>query len=319
MKRNIFLLVIIQSLIIGCSPFESNKGTYTTTTYFEPLRYDKNNGGYMIRDTERISFSLDLIDKERNKDVQKVPADIPFLAYWKIGRNPLGMDPDYKECGEWVPSTFSPSSRDISVEQWDKESEIHDEKYSKYKACRRNITETFNPQTTYKYYYAKMPENHEVIYPAKSDMYYRWNLSFYIGGVNDLSIEAVPNEYKRTLEKLRTHECHKWGDPICYDLPNGDKNIYYAINEESYIIEDNKKVPKNRYSMDVRVSEPLNWIEIVGIEINKDMFDYLEKVCKRTFFCHFNDYPGDLTAEQKDYVEKVKWSKDLKWVEKVKE
>jgi hypothetical protein len=36
------------------------------------------------------------------------------------------------------------------------------------------------------------------------------------------------------------------------------------------------------------------------------------------FFCHFNDYIGDLTAEQKDYVEKVKWSTDLKWVEKVK-
>jgi len=30
------------------------------------------------------------------------------------------------------------------------------------------------------------------------------------------------------------------------------------------------------------------------------------------FFCHFNDYIGDLTAEQKDYVEKVKWSTDLK-------
>ncbi|BAK74050.1 hypothetical protein [Arcobacter sp. L] len=317
MKRNIFLLVIIQSLIIGCSPFESNKGTYTTTTYFEPLRYDKNNGGYMIRDTERISFSLDLIDKERNKDVQKVPADIPFLAYWKIGRNPLGMDPDYKECGE--KPRLAKYKLELGEEYREKEMEEYFEKFDLYRACTDNVTETFNSQTTYKYYYAKMPENHEVIYPAKSDMYYRWNLSFYIGGVNDLSIEAVPNEYKRTLEKLRTHECHKWGDPICYDLPNGDKNIYYAINEESYIIEDNKKVPKNRYSMDVRVSEPLNWIEIVGIEINKDMFDYLEKVCKRTFFCHFNDYPGDLTAEQKDYVEKVKWSKDLKWVEKIKE
>ncbi|MGE0052320.1 MAG: hypothetical protein AB7S49_12440, partial [Arcobacter sp.] len=73
MKRNIFLLVIIQSLIIGCSPFESNKGSYTKTTYFEPLRYDKNNGGYMIRDTERISSGIILADKERNKDVQKVP------------------------------------------------------------------------------------------------------------------------------------------------------------------------------------------------------------------------------------------------------
>ncbi|BAK74048.1 hypothetical protein [Arcobacter sp. L] len=319
MKRNIFLLLII-SFMTGCTALKSNKGSYTTTTYLEPIRYDKENGGHLVvseNNTKHVVFKFRPTDDENNKEAQNGYAEYPFLAYWKIGRNPLGMDPDYKECGE--EPELAKYKLELGKEYREKEMEIYYQTKRKYRACTDNVTETFNSQTTYKYYYAKMPENHEVIYPAKSDMYYRWNLFFYIGGVNDLSIEAVPNEYKRTLEKLRTHECHKWGDPICYDLPNGDKNIYYAINEESYIIEDNKKVPKNRYSMDVRVSEPLNWIEIVGIEINKDMFDYLEKVCKRTFFCHFNDYPGDLTAEQKDYVEKVKWSKDLKWVEKVKE
>lgn len=37
-----------------------------------------------------------------------------------------------------------------------------------------------------------MPENHLVHYPKKSELHFRWNLPFYIGGVNDLAIEAVP-------------------------------------------------------------------------------------------------------------------------------
>jgi methyl coenzyme M reductase subunit D len=101
-------------------------------------------------------------------------------------------------------------------------------------------------------------------------------------------------------------------------LPNGDKNIYYAINEEPYIIEDGKKKPKNRYSMDVRVSEPLNWIEVEGIEIDKEMFDYLNKICEDSLVCHLNNYTGALTQEQKEYIKKNKWSTDLEWIEKPK-
>ena len=165
-----------------------------------------------------------------------------------------------------------------------------------------------------------MPENHLVVYPKKSDLHYRWNLSFYVGGVNDLKLKAVPDEYKNRLEQLRVHNCHTWGgiDNNCYDLPNGDKNIYYALREELYIKDEDGKQEPNRYLMDVRVSEPLKWIQIDGIEINQEIYEYIDKVCKESFFCHLNNYTGTLSQEQKDYVQKVKWSKDEVWKEEIK-
>lgn len=166
-----------------------------------------------------------------------------------------------------------------------------------------------------------MPESHLINYPKKSDLHYRWNDSLFIGGVNDLAIEAIPDEYKNNLEQLRSHKCHKWGAKVnhtCYDLPNGDKNIYYAIREELYIKDEDGKQKPNRYLMDVRVSEPLDWIEINGIEIDKEIYEYIDKTCKDPFFCHLNNYTGTLSQEQKDYVEKVKWSKDKVWKEEKK-
>lgn len=323
MKRNIFLILII-SFMTGCTALKSNQGSYTTRTYLEPIRYDKDNGGHLVvinNNTEHGVFKFRPTDDEKIKDMQKLSTWTPFSAFWKIGRNPLGMNPDYSNCGVREPIDDGYKNKLIREYKEKTGKELVFQDWDIYYNCIDNVRETFNSQTTHKYYYARMPENHLVTYPAKSDLYYRWNLSFYIGGVNDLSLEAVPNEYKNNLDKLRSHKCHKWGassNHTCYDLPNGDKNIYYAINEEPYIIEDGKKKPKNRYSMDVRVSEPLNWIEIDGIEINKEIFDYLNKICEDSLVCHLNNYTGNLTQEQKEYIKKNKWSTDEVWKEKPK-
>lgn len=318
MKKYI-LVSLILGLFTACSGFVFDDENYTFTDYFEPLRYDKENGGYMIAgngNTKFTIFDFTLSDTKNSKE-QIVKAKAPLVSYWKIGRNPLGMKPDYSECGEYIP-LYKPT-KGITIEEREREFEEHQKKDDKRSACRKNIREVFEPQTSYKYYYAKMPENHLVHYPKKSVLHFRWNISNYIGGVNDLAIEAVPEVYKNNLDKLRGHKCHKWGassNHTCYDLPNGDKNIYYALREELYKEVNGEKVEPNSYLMDVRVSEPLNWIEIDGIEINKDIYEYLNKVCEKIELCHLNDYTGALTQEQKEYIKKNKWSTDEVWKEK---
>lgn len=299
----------------GCSS-RSVKGTYTSAVYFEPLRYE-NNFGYMTMDSEIIVFKIRLNDDESNKEEQMVFSSLPYIAYWRIARNPLGMKPDYSVCGERP--ILAEYNLELGKEYRKKEREYYDKKDKEYRACRKKTTSIFDSKTVYRYYYAKMREDHKIRYPKKSEMFYRWNINYYIGGVNDLAIEAVPDKYKSKLDELRSHKCHKWGasaNHTCYDLPNGDKNIYYGLREEQYIIEDGKRVPKNRYPMDVRISEPIDWVEIEGIEINKDIFDYLEKNCKMTDFCNLNEYKGELTEEQREYIEAVKWGRDKIWKEK---
>ena len=306
----------------GCSS-RSVKGTYTSASYVEPLRYDKDNGGHLVviigrNETDYSSYRIRLNDDENNKEEQIVFSSLPYIAYWRIARNPLGMKPDYSVCGERP--ILAEYNLELGKEYRKKEREYYDKKDTEYRACRKKTTSIFDSKTVYRYYYAKMREDHKIRYPKKSEMYYRWNINYYIGGVNDLAIEAVPDKYKSKLDELRSHKCHKWGasaNHTCYDLPNGDKNIYYGLREEQYIIEDGKRVPKNRYPMDVRISEPIDWVEIEGIEINKDMYDYLERGKNRyTFFMHFNEYKGELTEEQREYIEAVKWDKDRVYEEK---
>ena len=326
---------LIVSLILGlftaCSGFISDDEDYTFTDYFEPLRYDKENGGYMIAgngNTKFTIFDFTLSDTKNSKE-QIVKAKEPLVSYWKIGRNPLGMKPVYDKCGN-EPSLY----KDFNYKDGSELAKEETIEFKNYMKARRkwidciddlpseyakDVIKTFNSQTTYKYYYAKMPENHLVHYPKKSELHFRWNISNYIGGVNDLAIEAVPEVYKNNLDKLRGHKCHKWGassNHTCYDLPNGDKNIYYALREELYKEVNGEKVEPNSYLMDVRVSEPLNWIEIDGIEINKDIYEYLNKVCEKIELCHLNDYTGALTQEQKEYIKKNEWSTDEVWKEK---
>ncbi|MBP9479768.1 MAG: hypothetical protein KBF12_14290 [Sebaldella sp.] len=309
-QRIIFFLIALTSLLY------SNNGT--ATAYFEPLRYDEANGGYVIRESK--FRAIDYKTNERDKELQKKPTN-PYVAYWKVGRNSLGMKPDYSKCGE---EPKYPD--DLEYKTWGERERLpkyinYKKTRTEYEECTSNITQTFDSQIKYKYYYARMPESHLINYPKKSDLHYRWNDSLFIGGVNDLAIEAIPDEYKNNLEQLRSHKCHKWGAKVnhtCYDLPNGDKNIYYAIREELYIKDEDGKQKPNRYLMDVRVSEPLNWIEINGIEIDKEIYEYIDKTCKDPFFCHLNNYTGALSQEQKDYVKKVKWNKDEVWKEEKK-
>ncbi|QKF73729.1 hypothetical protein AFAEC_1571 [Aliarcobacter faecis] len=352
MKKYI-LAILTLGLFTACSSssfdLKTKSNDYTYTTYVEPLRYNKENGGHLVviageNHTDYAVFQFEPTDNQKNKEIQEAYPEFPYTSYWKIGRNPLGMEPNYSECGEYIPLYKIDPVTEEEIEAYNRikddkkldaeyrkvkkeearlreiEREEHNKKRKIQRACENNISEIFNSQTTYKYYYAKMPENHLVHYPKKSELHFRWNLSFYIGGVNDLKLKSVPEIYKNNLDKLRSHKCHKWGgiDNTCYDLPNGDKNIYYALREELYTEVNRKKEEPNKALLDVRVSEPLNWIQIDGIEINKDIFDYLEKVCNiGSLVCHLNDYTGALTQEQKEYIQKVKWKKDVTWTDEL--
>ena len=92
-QKVLFFLVALTSLLYSNSK-------YTVTTYFEPLRYDEANGGYMIRDSERAIMRFIPTDKENNKEIQSIYSELPLASYWKVGRNSLGMKPDYSKCGE---------------------------------------------------------------------------------------------------------------------------------------------------------------------------------------------------------------------------
>ena len=225
---------LIVSLILGlftaCSGFISDDEDYTFTDYFEPLRYDKENGGYMIAgngNTKFTIFDFTLSDTKNSKE-QIVKAKEPLVSYWKIGRNPLGMEPDYSKCDKEPRYEFNMDrlkeqinrdheeylrvKDDVKLyteykKRKEEEARLRDIEYEvqdKYKACRKRIKETFDSQTTYKYYFAKMPENHLVHYPKKSELHFRWNISNYIGGVNDLKLKSVPEIYQNSLDKLRT-------------------------------------------------------------------------------------------------------------------
>src|SRR5574344_2048383 len=158
MKKHI-LAILTLGLFTACSGFMSDKNDYTYTTYFEPLRYDKENGGYMTKDSERIMFRIVPFDK-KSKEAQISPLKSPFMAYWKIGRNPLGMKPVYDKCGN-EPSLY----KDFNYKDSSELAKEETIKFKNYMKARRkwidciddlpseyakDVIKTFNSQTTYK-------------------------------------------------------------------------------------------------------------------------------------------------------------------------
>lgn len=67
-QRILFILIALTSLLY------SNNGT--ATAYFEPLRYDEANGGYVIRESK--FRAIDYETNERDKKLQKKPTN-PYV------------------------------------------------------------------------------------------------------------------------------------------------------------------------------------------------------------------------------------------------
>ncbi len=199
------------------------------------------------------------------------------------------------------------------------EREIWEKMYDKREACvkKHQAKDKANEKT--RYYYARTPKSHKIIYPKKGERHSHWELTLYGGRVGDLSSEAIEPEELANISQFRTHLCSKYGSSvqnICFDLPGKDHNAYYTIREVKYSDPNRKREPGENPNYrpqwetlyDVRISPPTPWIEIEGIEIDENMYKYLEKECRfGEKYCHLDKYKGKLTKEQEAYVKSVSW------------
>jgi hypothetical protein len=324
MIKNIIQILFIILILQGCSIKEEEKYSFVAMTI--PPLYDKEKGGYLVPSVN-YEYGSKIISQfgDRFGSIIKTHKndgliEEPLRSLWKIVRNPDGHRTNYSSCGKEPKRPIY--IVELGKEKRERDWEIYKQKDRKVRNCISKIKEKYNSKYTTEYFYARMPQDYKLIYPkTKSPRHASWQITLYNGRVNDLSPKAIPDKYKNNLNELRSHKCQKWGSPICRDLPGKDENIYYSIREELYhkTQSDAKYSTSTASLSDVRVSQPLDWHEIKGIRIDKTIYDYLFERCKSGWkFCHLNDYKGDLTPEQKEYLENTKWSQDKRWTIKDK-
>lgn len=307
----ILSLILILLNIQACNTKKEDR-TIGVLSNTMPLKYDKEDGGYLT-DTKGILRFGQYHVSFWNKYNGEVKG--PIASTWFIERAINGKPDYFKECGE-----------KLRFEEWEKtvekqkETESWDDWYKPYfeigtkrSKCIKKVKAKFESEKSYKYFYSKSLQNHKIIYPIRTKRHAAWQFIIYKGRVGDLSLEALTPKQKEDINKLRSHKCYKWGDPQCYDLPGEDSNLYYGVREELYKKEKStaKISVETEYLHDIRVSSPIKWTEIEGIKINKDMYNYVYQECRKgERYCHFNNYKGNLTPEQKEYIQKVKWTSD---------
>ena len=325
MLKNIIQILFIILILQGCSNKEEEKYSFVVMTI--PPLYDEQKGGYLIPSVnyEYGSDTMSRFGDRYGSIITRYKNDglieEPLRSLWKIVRNPDGHRADYSKCGE---EPKYPNYQKGMTDEYHEKLKITYRKGKKlYDQCTDKIYNYYNSKYTNEYFYARMPQDYKLIYPkTKSSRHASWQITLFNGRVNDLTPDSVPNKYN--LDELNSHKCQKWGGratPLCYDLPGEDKNLYYSIREELYhkTQSDAKYSTSTESIKDVRISPSLDWYEIKGIKIDKTIYDYLFERCKSGWkFCHLNDYEGDLTAEQKEYVKTVKWEEDKTWTIKDK-
>jgi hypothetical protein len=308
------LLLSITALLLfsACNNTKENDKVFWVGAYEMHPKYDKEQGGQLIG-----SDSLVYIGQYSNKysilQKYKGPIKGSIVSLWSIARLPNGFPDENKICGkaEKHPENYLDKNYDFISEQYWK-------KRKKRKECVKKLMAKTEKETIYRYYYARSKPSHKIIYPPRSPRHSNWQVTVYNGRIGDLQPVALTEEQKKHLSLFRKHKCYKYGNAKrgyeCYDLPGSDSSIYYTIRENLY-----KKAPKEKgvYSSswegldDVRYSKPQKWTEIKGIQLNKEQYDYLKKVCKKgEAYCNLNNYKGELTKAQKAYVESVKHNYD---------
>jgi len=309
----------------ACS-LAQEKDSFSLVINTMPLKYEEDKGGYLIDTKGILRFGQYSQASMFSKKYGKIEG--PIASAWYITRSSLNeKEIILKHCGNYpikpkeylVYSNIKNKSKNEINEiefQWKNyhiDSNLHGD-------CRFKVKKEYiEPSYSNQYYYVKALPNLKITYPKKHERHASWQAIVFKGRVGDLTSEALTSEQKNNLEDLRAHKCYKWsrflGVPqkACYDLQGKDSSIYYGIRQE--LFKENKSSAKysvnTEHLRDIRIYPPVKWTEIKGIKINKEMYDYVYQQCRQgKDYCHFNNYKGSLTKEQKEYIKTVTWKTD---------
>ena len=312
MKKLLFLI----SILILFTSCENNNGE--DKVFWVNLKgmypeYVKNEGGIYIN-WDSILYVGQYTNNKRIFQKYQGPIKGSIVSVWSISRLKNGKPKFDEICGE-----EKKRPTDYSDKNYDRDWNNYLDEEEKRWDCIHELQEKAKKQTIYRYYYARSEPSHKIIYPTKTKRHSNWQVSVYNGRVGDLQRVALTSEQKKNLSSFRKHKCYKWGNEErgydCYDLNGSKSSIYYTIRENLY-----KETSKEEGVLsssweglkDVRYSKPQNWIEIKGIELNKEQYTYLKEVCKKgEKYCHLNNYKGKLSKEQQEYVNTVKNEGDI--------
>ena len=306
----IVLFSFIILIFLACGEKYDDK-VFWVGTFEMPILEDKNNGGKVI-DVQNITYAGQYNNKEKTFQKYKGPIEGSIVSVWEIVRLPNGKL-DYEAiCGE---EPIKPIN--YSDKNYDDDYETYRKKRNKLHACYKQVTAKMELNKVHKYFYARSKPSLQITYPPRTKRHSHWQVTIYNGRVGDLTPEALTQEQKNNLNKLRQHECYQWGSTkrgdICYDLEGEETSLYYTIREHLYSPPAKDGVVSSQWEglKDIRISPPQKWIEIKGMSINKEQYDYLKEVCQKgEEYCHLNNYNGKLTKSEKEYINSVKYDND---------
>ena len=239
-------------------------------------------------------------------------------SLWKITYI-KGGPPDYdKLCGKepkkprrWTQEEWKQSG---AKEKREKEWEEYIKKRRRYYSCVEKVQEDAEKRKRSRYFYARSTPDHKIVYQPKKEGHEYWEATIYNGRVSDLTVDALSEEQKKNIKKLRAHPCYKYDELYgvrqkeCYDLPGKESSIYYVIRSIPVYrsgLTGDELIEQLSYR-DILIAPPVEWTEIEGIEIDKAMYDYLKERCRiGEEFCTLDYYEGPMTQKQREYVKRV--------------
>jgi len=316
--RNLNIKIILFSLIIlvfsSCGEKYDDK-VFWVNLYSMHTLDDKQNGGKYV-DSNSVLRVGQYNNIERIFQNYKGPIEGSIVSVWRVIRLPNGKAKYSSICGkrqrepEYIVA--------LGEEKREKDWQEYMNNYRKRNNCVKKLQAQDELDKVQQYFYARSKPTHKVIYPPRTPNHSHWEVTVYNGRVGDLQPKALTQTQKDNLHKLRKHKCYKygstWKDFYCYDLEGNDTSLYYTIREQlASKITSEEGVLSSEWEglKDIRISPPQEWVEVKGISINKEQYDYLSKVCKKgEEFCHLNNYNGKLTLDEKNYIKSVEFDSD---------
>ena len=311
LKINTVLLVLLSLTFTACAEKHDDK-VFWVNLYSMHTLDDKQNGGKYV-DSNSVLRVGQYNNVERIFQKYKGPIKGSIVSVWSVTRLPNGEADTYGICGK---RPVEP--KNYQDERFDENWEDYMLQRKKRRTCVKKLLAQDALDKVSQYFYARSKPSLKITYPARTPNHSHWEATVYNGRVGDLQPKALTQEQKDNLDKLRKHKCYKygstWKDFYCYDLEGNDTSLYYTIREHLSSKTANKEgVLSSQWEglKDIRISPPQKWVEIKGISINKEQYDYLSEVCKKgEEYCHLNNYTGKLTKAEKEYMDSVKYGSD---------
>ena len=182
--------------------------------------------------------------------------------------------------------------------------------------CKEEWLKKIDTDTTTHYYYARSSPQHTILYPNKPEGHFYWRADMFLGRISTLREIALTEEQKKNKDKLIQEPNHQ--GTIYYAIPGKSSSFHYVLRSQPK--SQGRNSPLKEFNgqplfwgelLNPQESTPVQFTEIEGIVINKDIYEYLFFKCERAeHFCHLNDYEGLVTKEQQNYIQKVKWDTD---------